>query len=35
MHTNYENFENMKERDHLRDLGVDGKKIILKWMLNK
>jgi hypothetical protein len=26
--------ENTKERDHLRDLGVEGK-IILKWILGK
>jgi hypothetical protein len=27
-------FENLKERDHLGDLGVDGK-IILEWILGK
>jgi hypothetical protein len=27
-------FENLKERDHLEDLGVDGN-IILEWILGK
>jgi hypothetical protein len=27
-------WENLKERDHLEDLGVDNK-IILKWIFNK
>jgi hypothetical protein len=26
--------ENMEERDHLQDLGIDSR-IILKWILNK
>jgi hypothetical protein len=30
VHTNFCS-ENVKERDHLEDLGVDGK-IILKWL---
>jgi hypothetical protein len=33
VHTGFE-WGNMKERGHLKDLGVDGR-IILKWIFNK
>jgi hypothetical protein len=31
MHTGFD-WEDLKEREHLQDLGIDGK-IILKWIL--
>jgi hypothetical protein len=33
MHTKYW-WENLKERDHVKDLGVDGKGV-LEWILGK